>query len=164
MLKKIFKIVKLFIIGGLWTLLLACFIRWIMIRIWQFDIFYKKQWSVIAGFWNNNGIIIGASDYMLFVVLLLSLIIWICGWILFYKVSYVSILTKPINYIADRAIKKYETQDNHIVFKNISVAEKTTLEDIIQERIQKEKNKELIKEAEHLRKNISEKIIKRKEQ
>ena len=83
---------------------------------------------------------------------------------LFYKADYLKILMMPVNYIANYEIKKYEKEDKHVTFKNIAIAEKMTIEDVIQERIQKEKETEHIKEADQLRKNISEKIIKRREQ
>ena len=50
------------------------------------------------------------------------------------------------------------------MFKNMAISEKLTVEDVIQERIRKEKGKDHIKEADKLRQDISEKIIKSKEQ
>lgn len=164
MIKKILKFFKFFVVGVVWTPAFLYLARWLMIWIWQFDIFYKKQWVVMAGFWNNNGVIIGFSDYMLFTALLVLILLWILGWRFFYKADYLKILMIPVNYIANYEIKKYEKEDKHVTFKNIAIAEKMTIEDVIQERIQKEKDKEHIKEADQLRKKISEKIIKRKEQ
>ncbi len=164
MLKKILKFFKFIVVGCVWTFALICFARWLLIKIWSFDIFYKKQWEVMVGFWNNNGVIIGFSDYMFFVTLLFLVAFWFFGWYFFYKLKYSKILIAPINYIANRELKKYEKESKYITFKNISVAEKITVEDLIQERIHKEKNEDNTKKADLLRKNISEKIIKRKEQ
>ena len=68
-----------------------------------------------------------------------------------------------MEYFANREIKKYENIDTHVVIKNISVGEKMTIEDVIKDRIKQEKAN-VAKDADALRKNISEKIIQRKEQ
>lgn len=164
MFKKILKIFKFIVTGGIWTLAFLCFARYLLIWIWHFDIFYKKQWVVMAGFWNSNGVIIGASDYMFLITLPVLMVVWIWGIYYFYKTNYAKILMMPINYIANHEIKKYEKEEKHIVFKNMAISEKLTVEDVIQERIRKEKGKDHIKEADKLRQDISEKIIKSKEQ
>lgn len=165
MLKKIFKIFKFIIIGGIWTLVFLCFSRLLMVKIWQFDIFYKKQWEVMKGFWNGNGVIIGISDYMLFVTLFFLMLFWFFILLFLCRLNYFKLLLKPIEYISNREIKRYEQTNNQIVLKNMSVAEKITIEDVIKERIQQEKKQDKkVKEADYLRQNISEKIIKKKEQ
>ncbi len=165
MLKKIFKIFKFIIIGGIWTPVFLCFSRLLMVKIWQFDIFYKKQWEVMKGFWNGNGVIIGISDYMLFVTLFFLMLFWFFILLFLCRLNYFKLLLKPIEYISNREIKRYEQTNNQIVLKNMSVAEKITIEDVIKERIQQEKKQDKkVKEADYLRQNISEKIIKKKEQ
>lgn len=69
----------------------------------------------------------------------------------------------PLNYIANRDLKKYEQEDTHVVIKNIKVGEKISVEDLIQERIKQEQT-DNVKESDEMRRNISEKIINRKEQ
>ena len=69
----------------------------------------------------------------------------------------------PLNYIANRDLKKYEQEDTHVVIKNIKVGEKISVEDLIQERMKREQT-DNVKESDEMRRNISEKIINRKEQ
>ncbi len=157
MFKSIIKLLRNLIIGAVWTYLFALFSRWLLIYIWHFDILYKKQWIVVKGFWNNNGVIAGSSDYMLLLTMLILLIVWVIGWKKLCKVNYVKLALKPINYIADYGISKYEAEDKHVTIKNLKVGEKITVEDVIQARI-KEENSHQDKEADSLRKSISEKI------
>lgn len=162
MFKKLLKLLRLILVGVVWTSAFVLAARLLMIYLWHFDILYKKQWTVLAGFWNNNGVIAGFADYMFFVTLVVLFIVWIWGWRYFYKANYLKLLMSPIAYIANYKLKKYENIDNHIIIKNISVGEKLSVEDFIQNRIKQEKNNPT-KEADLLRRNISEKIIQRKE-
>jgi hypothetical protein len=118
---------------------------------------------MIVQYWNNNGVISGFSDISFFIVLILTLVIWIWGIRKVNKINYLKLFIKPLEYIANREIKKYENVDTHVVIKNISVGEKLTIEDVIKDRIKQEKAN-VAKDADSLRKNITEKIIKRKEQ
>ena len=88
---------------------------------------------------------------------------WLWGIRKVNKIKYSRLFLKPLEYFANRDIKKYENIDTHVVIKNISVGEKLTVEDIIKERIKNEQTSKA-KDAEDLRKTISEKIIQRKEQ
>ena len=163
MLKKIIKIIRALFIGVIWTSALLYTARMLMIYIWKFDIFYAKQWSVVKRFWNSNGVIEGASDYTFFLSLLLILIVWIVGWIKLCRLNYAKLAIAPLNYIANRDLKKYEQINTHVVIKNIKVGEKLSVEDLIQERIKQEQINN-VKESDEMRRNISEKIINRKEQ
>lgn len=163
MLKKIIKTIRALFIGIIWTSALLYVARLLMIYIWKFDIFYVKQWSVVKRFWNNNGVIDDASDYAFFLSLLLILIIWIVGGVKLCRLNYAKLMIAPLNYIANRDLKKYEQEDTHVVIKNIKVGEKISVEDLIQERIKQEQT-DNVKESDEMRRNISEKIINRKEQ
>ena len=163
MLKKIIKTIRALIIGIIWTSALLYVARLLMIYIWKFDIFYTKQWSVVKRFWNSNGVIEDASDYAFFLSLLLILIVWLVGWIKLCRLDYAKLVVAPLNYIANRDLEKYEQIDTHVVIKNIKVGEKISVEDLIQERIKQEQT-DNVKESDEMRRNISEKIINRKEQ
>lgn len=117
---------------------------------------------VVKGFWNRNGVIAGSSDYMLLLTMFILLLIWVWGWHRLCKVNYIKLMLKPINYLADYGLKKYEAEDKHVTIKNLKVGEKITVEDVIQARIKQEGNNQS-KEAESLRKSISEKITNYKE-
>lgn len=163
MFKKLLKFLRFLLIGAVWSVGFGYVVRMLVVKLWKFDVFYKKQWEVIAQFWENNGVIVGASDYMLFVVLLLSLGVWIWGWRRLVKVDYISIILWPLKYISDKQVEKYQNSGKRVVFKNMGIAEKKTIEDVIEERIKQESGEKSVKESEQLRKNISEKIIRRKD-
>jgi hypothetical protein len=163
MIKKIARLVRFLILVFVWTLLFWSVARFVMKLIWRFDIFSMKQWSVIVDYWNNNGVIAGISDFSFFIVLLMVFVLWLYGIHKVNKINYINMLIKPIEYINNRSMKKYEKNDVHVVIKNISVGEKISIEDVIKDRIRQEKNI-VAKDAEALRKSISEKIIQRKEQ
>ena len=163
MIKKIAKFIRFLILAFVWTILFWSLSRMLMKIIWQFDIFNMKQWQVIVDYWNNNGVISGTSDFSFFIAFVVVFVLWLLGIRKVNKINYINMLIKPIEYISNRKMKKYEKIDNHVVIKNISVGEKVNIEDVIKDRIRQEKNN-VAKDAEMLRKNISEKIIQRKEQ
>lgn len=162
MLKKLLRVLKAVIIGLIWTAAFFYICRVLLIYVWHFDIFSRNQWIVISGYWNNNGVIMSASDYLFFLTLFALMIVWVLGWRVFYKMNYLKFLLAPVNFIINYQLNKYESDDTRVVIKNLKVAEKKSVEDIIQERMKQEKASE-VKESQQLRKNISEKIIRRKE-
>lgn len=163
MIKKIWRFIKFLTLSAIWTYVFLGTARFAMWKIWKFDIFSLKQWKVISDYWNNNGVISGASDFSFFIVLIIVFVLWILGISRVNKIKYRNLFLKPLEYFANREIKKYENIDTHVVIKNISVGEKMTIEDVIKDRIKQEKAN-VAKDADALRKNISEKIIQRKEQ
>lgn len=163
MLKKIAALIKFLLTAAVWTAAFLLMARYLLIFVWHFDIFYPAQWDVVRGYWNSNGVIMGAADYMFFITLLVLAVVWLFGLRYFYKMKYSRLVLAPLEYIADYPLKKYQNTDSHVVIKNISVGEKLKLEDIIQERIKKEKPK-TTRESDNLRDSISEKIIRRKGQ
>ncbi len=163
MIKKITRAVKHVILWFVWTVLFISLSRIIIYYIWKFNILSLKQWQVIKQYWNNNGVISGFSDISFFVALILVFVIWFIGMRNVNKIKYGPLLLKPIEYFANKEIKKYENMDTHVVIKNMAVGEKMSVEDIIKERIKQEKAN-VAKDADVLRQNVIEKIIQRKEQ
>lgn len=164
MFKKLLKLVKFLIIGIVWSVLWFVLLQKVVLYIWNFNFFSKKQWDVVASFWNANGTIKGLSDYMLFLTLFGGVIIWGLGFRYFYKKNYWQLLLKPFEYFSDKQIEKYSKEGKHVVIKNLVVGEKITLDDLIEQKIKEEDNQKTIKESETLRQNISQKIIERKGQ
>lgn len=163
MIKNILKFIRFWAIGFMWTGIYGYLVRLFLIKFWQFDILYRKQWIVIKGFWNSNGVIHGVSDYLLLVSMFILLLIWGWGWYRLYKINYGKKLVGFVNYISGRGLKKYEESAEHVVIKNLKVGEKLTVEDVIQDRIKQEKT-EKSQEAGDLRKKVSEKIVNYREQ
>ena len=163
MIKKLGRLIKFVLLSFVWTIVFLNISRLLIYYIWKFNVLNPKQWNMIGQYWNNHGVISGFSDISFFIVLILSIVIWIWGIRKVNKINYFKLFIKPLEYIANREIKKYENVDTHVVIKNISVGEKLTIEDVIKDRIKKEKAS-VAKDADSLRKNITEKIIQRKEQ
>ena len=163
MLKKIYRLFKFVILSMVWTLVFLNVARVLIYYGWSFNILSVKQWNMIVQYWNSDGVISGFSDISFFVVLLVALVLWLYGLRKVNEINYLRLFMKPLEYIANRDLKKYEKQDTRIVIKNISVGEKITVEDIIKNKIKQEKIN-MSKDADSLRQSISEKIIQSKEQ
>ena len=162
MFKKIGRAIRFLFLSTIWTIVLFALSRFLMKLLWQFDILSFKQWNVIVQYWNNNGVIAGFSDYMLFIALIIILVVWLKGIRKVNSINYVKLILKPLEYFSNRDIQKYENMDTHVVIKNISIGEKLTIEDVIKDRIKQEKAS-VSKDADSLRKNISQKIMQSKE-
>lgn len=161
--KKIAKAIKFIILASVWSFIFIGFSRFLLNMVFKFDFLSHTQWKAIAEYWNKGGVVRDFSDYMFFVSLIIVFVLWLWGIRKVNKIKYSRLFLKPLEYFANRDIKKYESIDTHVVIKNISVGEKLTVEDIIKERIKNEQTSKA-KDAEDLRKTISEKIIQRKEQ
>lgn len=161
--KKIGAFLKLAMTGAVWSAVFIWLARRLIRLIWNFDILYKKQWEVISRYWNDNGVIIGASDYLFFLTLLFLFIVWLWGWRKLYRANYVKLLLAPLEYINNYQLRKYEQDETHVVIKNMSVGEKLTVEDVIKDRIKKEEQNPRTNTSQDLRQGISQKIIQRKE-
>lgn len=162
MFNKLLKTIRFAVLSMFWTSIFYYIARLVVKSIYGFDILNLKQWKIIAKYWNNNGVISGISDISFFIVLIIIFIVWIVGLVKINKIKYSKIMIKPLEYLANREIKKYENLDTHVVIKNISIGEKMTLEDVIKDRIKQEKTN-VSKDADALRKHISQKIMQRKE-
>lgn len=161
--KKIAKAIKFIILASVWSFVFIGLSRYLLNKFFKFDFLSQTQWKAIAEYWNKGGVVRDVSDYMFFASLIVVFVLWLWGIRKVNKIKFSRLLIKPLEYFANRDIKKYESIDTHVVIKNISVGEKLTVEDIIRERIKSEQTAKA-KDAEDLRKTISEKIIQRKEQ
>ena len=164
MLKKIVKFLKFIFVCFVWSVVWFTFMREVVFSIWNFDFFSTRQWQMVASFWNAHGTIKGLSDYMLFLSMFVTLLLWFLGLRRLYKVDYWQLLLKPFQYFSSKQIEKYKKEGKHVVIKNLVVGEKITLNDLIDEKIKEEGKKQEAKESENLRQNIAQKIIERKGQ
>lgn len=162
--KKIGAIFKFAVTGVLWSGAFVWLARLLIRQIWNFDILYRKQWQVISRYWNDNGVIVGASDYLFFLTLILLFVVWLWVWRRLYRADYIKMLLAPLEYINNYQLRKYEQNETHVVLKNMSVGEKLTVEDVIKARIKKEEQAPRANVSQDLRQGISQKIIQRKEE
>ena len=162
--KKILKFFKFLIVLALWSALWLSLMRFLMKYIWNFDLLSPASWQTILVFWNKGGTIRTAYDYMLFITIFAVVIIWYIGLKRLYKTDFLKIMLKPFAYFSQKQISKFENESKHIAIKNLIVGEKITINDLIEEKIKEEGNKQLQKESQSLRENISKKITARKGQ
>lgn len=163
MFKKLLAFLKFIVVFIVWTLVFVSVSRWFMLLIWKFDILYKQQWQAIGQYWNEDGTIAGASDYLFFIALFVLVLLWFFGFRYFYKLKYMRMMLFPFRYFNDRQIRKYEQEDTRAVIKNIRVGEKLTVEDVIKDRIKQEEVKQSPKVSQDLRQSISQKINQKKD-
>ena len=161
MLKKVFAFLKFILVGIFWSVFWIGFSQQIIFYVWKFNFISINQWRLIKEFWLQNGTIKSASDYLLFISMMVFLFVWIWGFKKLYKINYTGLLIKPFEYFSSKQIEKYQSEEKHVVIKNLVVGEKVTLEDLIKQKIQEEKTV-AVKESENLRQNISQKISERK--
>lgn len=162
--KKILKFFKFLFVLAFWSALWLSLMRLVMKHIWNFDLFSPASWQTILVFWDKGGIIRTLYDYMLFITILAVIIIWYIGLKRLYHTDFIRIILKPFAYFSQKQITKFENESKHIALKNLVVGEKITIDDLIEEKIKEEGNKQVQKESQSLRENISKKITERKGQ
>lgn len=159
MIKKFFLIIRFLIIVFVWTLFWGCLTQQIVLRIWNFNFLSARQWQYISSFWQANGTIQGASDYLLFSTLLLVGVFWIWWGRKLLKVQYFRLLLKPFESFAKHQINKYIEEGKHNVVKNLVIGQKLTLDDLINEKIKQEDAAQpATKESADLRAGVVKKI------
>ena len=81
------------------------------------------------------------------------------GWYYLAKYSYLNLVMKPLNWLANRGLDKYSGGMPEVNIKNLKIEEKKTLEQLVQERIELENKKNPQKtDSAEFRKEIVEKI------
>jgi len=159
---KILKFLKFMIVFCCWSVAWLVAMRCVVMYFWNFDFMSAGHWKMVASFWNANGTIKGISDYMLFLTLCAVVVIWFIGLRRLYRKDYIKMLLKPFEYFSKKQIEKYGAESKHVVIKNLTVGEKMTVDDLIEEKIKEEENHPSQKQSQNLREKIVEKIIERK--
>lgn len=133
--KQKIKWFRLIFSGAVASALCVFLAHYVLVWLWSFDIFSKKQWSVITRFWNSNGVISQGVDYLFFLTLLMMFLCGIFFWIIFYQLDFQKVLTAPIRYFLNRDLRRYQNEDLHVKLKNMAPSEKKTLEEFIDEKM-----------------------------
>lgn len=127
-------------------------------QFYHIDVLSPKTYHTFSVYWNNGGVL-QQKDLWMFVLLFLYFPICFFGWYKFYHFKFMTLLTKPLNWIVNIGSKNYQVKDVNI--KNLKVEEKKSIEQIVQERLEKENKKneqKSLAEAGDFRKKIIEKI------
>jgi len=158
MIKKFFHFIC-FIAAGLgWSALLGLIYKIGFAYFYHIDILSPKTYKVFSLYWNSGGVL-KQKDLLMFFILFLYIPLCCFGWYKFYYFKFATLVTKPLNWLANLGSGKYQVKDVNI--KNLKVEEKKSIEQIVQERLDQEKKKNeqsSAGEAGDFRKKIIEKI------
>ena len=133
--KQKIKWFRLVFSGAAASALCVFLAHYLLVWLWSFDIFSKKQWSVIARYWNSDGVISQGADYLFFLTLFVVCLIGLFLWAFFYRADFQKLLTNLVRYYLNRDLRRYENEDLHVKLKNMAPSEKKTLDEIIDEKM-----------------------------
>lgn len=122
--KPLLIILKTLIIGFLWSIIFIDGIRVLLLINWQFDIFLRRHWHLLAEKW-NSGASISRSEIAFFLVIVSSIPLWIAGWtglcLVKWKRLFKQLFMWPVYLYKKLTLKKKPP----VVIKKKSIAEET---------------------------------------
>lgn len=161
--KKLTHFLRIAIIAISWTVVYALMVNFVMSFFWQFDIFKLRYWKIISNFWGSGGVIDTASEIFFILALVAIIPLWILGWKKANKLSYVKIIFFPFFWYNNYLNKKYASEPNRIVIKNIGSnknqkkqSPQEMMEEMIANRMPKAKDKKDLN-SNKIRSNFEEK-------
>ena len=155
MIKKLFHIICVLFFGIISCVLLWLLYTLIFALIYHVDLLSWKTYARISGYWNSGGVLSAGDTFMM---VLLFTYIPLCLFI-FYKYSkykFINLIIKPFEWWQNRTLRNYREVSVNI--KNLKIEDKKTIEQVVQERLEKEQKKIKQPNKDDLRKNIIEKI------
>lgn len=156
--KNIKKIIKILIVGSIWTYIFVALVDPLFQHWWRFSLLRGDDWQTIAYYWNHGGKFKTANDFALLGAIAALPIVWVVGLIWAYKIKYTELLLKPLEWMFDR--KYLADSGKRIVIKNIGLQEEKESEaDIIKKELKNiEKEIDNSKETAKIRENIAGQI------
>ena len=133
--KQKIKWLRLILSGAAASALCVFLAHYLLVWLWSFDIFSKKQWSVIARFWNSYGVISQGVDYLFFLTFLVVCLMGVFLWAFLYRTDFQKLLATAVRYFLDRDLRRYQDENLHFQLKNLAPSEKKTLDEIIDEKM-----------------------------
>lgn len=159
MIKKILHILCVFAFGSVFCALLGLVYVFAFAAIYKIDILSAQTYLRISKFWNSGGTL-NTQDTIMIAVLLLYFPLCL---LIFYKLrnfKFLKLLTEPYEWWQNRTLRNYREVSVNI--KNLKIEDKKTIEQVVQERLEKERGKIKQPNKDELRKNIIEKINEQK--
>lgn len=159
MIKKLLHIICVLAFGSA-----VCALIWLLYVlffaiVYKIDILSAQTYLRISRFWNSGGTL-DAND-MLMIFALFSYFP-LCLFV-FYKLSkykFLNLIIKPYEWLQNRTLRNYKEVSVNI--KNLKIEDKKTIEQVVHERLEKERGKVKQPNKDELRKNIIEKINEQK--
>lgn len=157
MIKKILHFFCFIIASIGWFILLGFLYKICFSLGYHINLFSPQTYKRFAVYWDQGGTLT-SKDLLMFFLMFLYFPLCLLGSYKLYHFKFMSLLTKPLNWLANLGSSKYKIKNINI--KNLKVEEKKTIEQIVQERLEKEKkNKQKASgDAGDFRKKIIEKI------
>lgn len=155
MIKKFFHILCMLFFGSLLCLLLWFLYALCFAVIYKVDLLSPLTFQRFSKFW-NSGQTLSLRDTLM--MMLLFTYFPFCLFV-FYKLSkykFINLLIKPFEWWQNRTLRNYKEVSVNI--KNLKIEDKKTIEQVVQERLEKEKKKIKQPAKDDIRKNIIEKI------
>ncbi len=157
--KKILHFICFVTASAAWALLLALIYRVGFSLFYHLDIFSPRLHRDFLSYWNSGGTL-DAKDLIMFLFIFLYIPVCFLVWYKLYHFKFMKLLTVPLNWLANFGSDKLKVKNVNI--KNLVVEEKKTIDQLVQERLDKERKKQQNSEknssSEDFRKRIIEKI------
>ncbi len=138
MIKKIFHFLCFIAAGAGWTALLGFIYKIGFAYFYHIDILSPQTYKIFSVYWNSGGVL-RQKDLLMMLLMFLYFPLCFFGWYKFYYFKFTTLVTKPLNWLANLGSSKYQVKDVNI--KNLKIEEKKSIDQIVQERLEKEKKK-----------------------
>lgn len=155
----IFKLLKVSLIGIIWSYIYLWAVQALFVNFWHFDFLAKTDWQKISWFWNGGGTIRSSKDYLFLFSLLMIIPFWLIGWKIFYNFRYLEFFLAPLILYNRYIVRKYGQNSQRIILRNIGSGKKVEQE--IKEKTAAVKPKEW-HEADRIREAVQHKLLTRK--
>lgn len=157
MIKKLLHILCVIFFGSVLCALLWVLYVLIFSLVYGVNLVDMQTYQRISQFWNAGGIL-SWSDTFMILVLVSYLPLCLLIYYRLNKYKFLNLLIKPFEWWQNRTLRNYREVSVNI--KNLKIEDKKTIEQVVQERLEKEKKKIKQPNKDELRKNIIEKITK----
>ncbi|MDO4161554.1 MAG: hypothetical protein Q4D80_00930 [Pseudomonadota bacterium] len=157
MIKKLLHYICVLAAGSVWSVALLLLYQFVFFYFYQIDIVSPLTYKTIGNFWNNGGILKSGDLLMIFGMFTYFPVVFI-GWKFLAKYSYLKLISKPLSWLSNIGLGKYNGGMPEVNIKNLKVEEKKTIEQLVQERIEQENKKIPKTDTAKFRKEIIEKI------
>ena len=139
MIKKIFHYICVVVFGILWSAVLGALFMLLFYYECKSGFVDFSKYQNFSEYWSVKGGALYGNDFLMIFSMLLYFPLCIYGWFKLAHYKFMRLITVPLNKIANSGLDNYRPPDVNI--KNLKVEEKKTLEQIVQERLEKEKKK-----------------------
>lgn len=160
MIKKLFHIIFALIFSAAFTALVVVAFYYAYRHFYRINILTPKTYRNIAAYWNSGATLTGNDLLMLFGIFSM-LPLNLLGWWFIFHCKFTNLLTGPLAWLNNLGAKDYKAPDINI--KNLKVEEKKSLEQLVNERIELEKKKNLTNGFGQFRQDIIAQIEKRRQ-